>query len=456
MEGLLILLSGFVALALTLLVLAFRRARAINHRLKAAEAARLDLEQRFAQVGRDLEAECAARARAEDAVRQSEQRFASLVENAMESITVVDGDGVIHFQSPAVEAMLGLKPAAMIGVSAFDFVHREDLGRVKDAFVNGIGTPGIIVSMPFRVRHADGTWRWMEAIARNRLQDPAVQGVVINSRDITPRRLAERDARRLENELAHLARLGTMGEMAAGFAHELNQPLTAIYNYARGCVRRLQAGAAPSGELCEAMEATAQQAERASEIIRRMRWFIRRDEPELTPIDINTVIGEALGLVEGEARRAGIAVKTALAEALPWVRGDTLQLQQTLIALARVAIEAMAGDRDGPRVLTVGTALLATDEVEVRLLDTAPARPQDGRERLSAPLAAGPSRRAEIGLSVCRSIVERHGGRLSVAANGPRGTTVCFTLRVFDAPARPARPAAAPRAGTGDAAPAAS
>lgn len=449
--ALLTLLTGVVALMMTLLVLGFRRWRAINHRLKAAESARLDLERRFAQVGRDLQAECAERARAEDAVREGEQRFAALIENAMESVTVVDGDGVIRFQSPAVETMLGLKPAAMIGVSAFDFVHREDVGRVKHAFVNGIGTPGIIMSMPFRVRHADGTWRWMEAIAGNRLQDPAVRGVIINSRDITPRRLAERDARRLENELAHMARLGTMGEMAAGFTHELNQPLTAIYNYARGCVRRLQAGAAPSGKLCEAMEATAEQAERASEIIKRIRWFIRRDEPELTPIDINTVIEEALGLVKNEARHAGIAVKTALAEALPWVRGDTIQLQQTLIALARIAIEAMAGDRDGPRVLTVGTALLMTGEVEVRLLDTAAARPQDGRERLSAPLAAGPSRHTGIGLSVCRSIVERHGGRLSVAANGPQGTTVCFTLRVFDAPAHySGHSAAAPHAGADD------
>lgn len=447
-------LAGGLAVALAAFFLTLRRWRALNHRLKASEAARDDLERRFAQADRDLQAECAERARAEEARREGEQRFAALIENAMDSITVVDGEGVILFQSPAAEAMLGLKPAAMIGVNAFEFVHREDLARVQDAFVNGIRTPDILVSMPFRVRHADGTWRWLEAIARNRLHDPAVRGVAINSRDITPLRRAERDARRLENELAHLARLGTMGEMAAGFAHELNQPLTAIYNYARGCVRRLRTGSAASGDICEVMEATSRQAERASEIIRRIRWFIRRDEPELTPLDINAAIEEALGLVAGEARHAGIDVKTALAGALPWVRGDTVQLQQTLIALARAAIEAMAGDREGPRALTLGTALLATDEVEVALIDTAPARPQDGRERLSAPLPAGPSPRAGIGLSVCRSIIERHGGRLSVAANGPQGTAVRFTLRVFDAPLRPGRLPAAPDDGTADAAPA--
>jgi len=452
--GLAALSTGALAVALAALVLAFRHWRAINHRLKDGETARGDLERRLAQANRKLAAESAERARAEEARLEGECRFAALIEDALESITVVDGDGVIRFQSPAAETILGRKPAAIIGVSVFEFVHREDLARVRDAFRAGIQAPGTVVPMPFRVRHADGTWRWLEAIARNRLGDPAVRGVVINARDITPRRQAEREARRLENELAHLARLGTMGEMAAGFAHELNQPLTAIYNYACGCVRRLRAGPAAGGDICEAMEATARQVERASEIVRQIRWFIRRDEPELTPIDIKAVIEGALGLVEGEAHHAGIAVRKTLAEALPWVKGDTVQIQQTLIALTRAAIEAMVGDRQGPRVLTLRTALLATDEVEVAVIDTAPARPQDGRERLMAALAAGPSQHAGIGLSVCRSIIERHGGRLSVAANGPRGTTVCFTLRVFHAVAHAGRLPAA-MDGTGDAAAAA-
>jgi two-component system sensor histidine kinase TtrS len=114
--------------------------------------------------------------------------------------------------------------------------------------------------------------------------------VVINSHDITTRDEAERNALRLQNELAHMARLNTMSEMAASFAHELNQPLTAIHNYARGCVRRLQADSASLPEIREAMEATARQAERAGAVIRRIRWFMRRDEPELTPIDINAIV----------------------------------------------------------------------------------------------------------------------------------------------------------------------
>ncbi|MBL6945890.1 MAG: PAS domain S-box protein [Rhodospirillales bacterium] len=407
----------------------------VTARRRAEEALRDahdDLERRVDQRTRELQEEIAERIKAEGALRESETKFRALIENALDFIMVLDKNGSISFQSPSIEESFGFRPAEMLGTSFFEYVHREDLIRVKDSFFRLMETAGMTASFQLRGRHADGSWRMMEVIAKNLIHDPVVGGIVINSRDVSERREAEDKAHLLQNELAHVARLSTMGEMAAGFAHELSQPLTAIHSYITGCLRRLRAGSENQDDIFEAMEQAAEQALRAGEIVSRIHWFIRRAEPELAPMVINDVIVEAVELMESEANHLGVSVQLDLTPDLPWAKGDTVQIQQTIINLARNGFEAMSNDRHGTRGLTIRTSLPKPDEIEIEVADTGPGIPSELRDHLFDPFVTTKSRGLGMGLATCRSIIDRHGGRISAIANGKRGTAVRFVLHVFD------------------------
>jgi PAS domain S-box-containing protein len=398
-----------------------------------------ELERRVDQRTQELRDEITERVKAEEAVRESETKFRALIENALDFVTVIGQDGTIQFQSPSIEASLGRQADSMLGANLFEFVHPESVDAFKEVFFRLVGTHGATASIQFRALHADGSTRILEAVGRNLLHDPIVAGIVVNSRDVSERQDAEEDAKKLQNELAHVARLSTMGEMAAGFAHELNQPLTAIQNYASGSVRFLDSGKLDRSELRKAMESAASQALRAGEIIRRIRWFIRRDEPELTPVDVNAVIREAVDLMQSEAHHQSVATHLELAEDLPWVRADTIQIQQTVINLARNGIEAMSENHQARQELTIRTSLNADSEIEVSVADTGPGIPDDLRDRLFDPFFTTKSNGMGMGLAICRSIIERHGGRLSVGETED-GTEIRFTLQAFDKPTSEEKP----------------
>lgn len=417
-------------------VLGIAVAEDITARHRAEEtlrSAKDDLEHRVNQRTQELRDEIAERVKAEEAVRESETKFRALIENALDFVTVLGSDGAIRFQSPSIEASLGRQSKSMLGASLFEFIHPESANSVKATFFRLVETAEATASFRFRALHADGSTRILEAVARNLLHDPVVAGVVVNSRDVTERLKTDENARKLQNELAHVARLSTMGEMAAGFAHELNQPLTAILNYASGCVRHLDAGKPNLKELRDAMESAANQALRAGEVIRRIRWFIRRDEPELTPVDVNALIREAIDLMQSEALHRGVEAQLDLAEDLPWARADTIQIQQTVINLVRNGIEAMARVPKESQRLVIRTALTADRQITVSVTDNGPGIPGDLRDRLFDPFFTTKSNGMGMGLAVCRSIVERHGGQLSVSEGEDKsGTEVRFTLQVVD------------------------
>ncbi len=177
-------------------------------------------------------------------------------------------------------------------------------------------------------------------------------------REIAERRRAEARARRHEAELAHVSRVSLMGEMASGLAHELNQPLSAISSYAQGCVRHLGAGGASSEELRLAMEQVVEQAHRAGQIIRRLRGFLRKDEPRRDRVQINRAVREAVRLLDQDARTHDVEIELDLAEPLPSVRGDLIELEQVVLNLGKNAIDAMAESAGNDRRLTIETTLV--------------------------------------------------------------------------------------------------
>lgn len=244
--------------------------------------------------------------------------------------------------------------------------------------------------------------------------------------DITGWRESEARQRELETALTHLARLSLAGEMAAGFAHELNQPLTSIANYGEACIELLRSGCADTGELVTAMTRVVEQAEHAGEIIRRLRGFTRRASPRQTLVEPLALLRATLEFVAIDARAREVRLRAELPDALPPVWADAVQIQQVLVNLLRNGIEATSELRAGERREVAVTAWADSGVVTVEVSDTGPGLTSEVRERLFYPFATTRPEGMGLGLSISHHIVEAHGGRLWLATNGSTATGASF------------------------------
>lgn len=247
-------------------------------------------------------------------------------------------------------------------------------------------------------------------------------------RDITARRRAEQEARQRLTELAHVARVSTMGEMAATLAHELNQPLMAIVGFASGCALRVESGTIEPPELQGALRHVSQQAVRAGEILRRLRDFVRKGRPQRSQVNVNDLAREVAGLADVEARGYAVTLRLELDATIPAVDGDPIQIEQVMLNLIRNGIEAMSEAAE-PRVLTLRTSCPSADAVAITVIDRGKGLPP-GAESLFEPFVSTKPKGLGLGLSISRSIVEAHGGRLSGWSDGQSSTTFQFTLPV--------------------------
>ena len=248
--------------------------------------------------------------------------------------------------------------------------------------------------------------------------------------DITARRRSEEQLRQHEADLAHVSRLSTMGEMASGLAHELNQPLAAIVNYTRGCVRRVQSGQSTGEALIGPLERAAAQAERAAKIIRRFRAFVRKGEQRRSLTDLNHVAREVVGLAEHEIRQNAVEVRLDLAESLPLVQADVIQIEQVLLNLVRNAIEAMNVGPIARRELVIRTRVANNSDaaVEVAVRDCGCGLNEELAARAFDPFFTTKPNGMGMGLCISQSIIETHGGHLWAQPNEDVGSTFSFTL----------------------------
>jgi two-component system sensor histidine kinase DctS len=253
---------------------------------------------------------------------------------------------------------------------------------------------------------------------------PAAQVACV---DITDRKRAEEDARVHQQELAHVLRRSTMGEMAAVFAHEVNQPLSAIISYAKGCVHRLRAGSWSPEALLPALDEIVSQAVRAGEIIRRMRHFVGKGELQRQSLDLNDLVNEVLHFVTAEAREHDVRLHVELAADLPSLEGDGVQIEQVILNLLRNALEAIYEDPGPQPLLTVCTRRVGGN-VEVAVCDSGAGLRPDIAADVFEPFVTSKSAGLGMGLSICRSIIDAHGGRVWSTANPDRGMTFYFTL----------------------------
>jgi hypothetical protein len=246
--------------------------------------------------------------------------------------------------------------------------------------------------------------------------------------DISERRRTEALFRQQQEKIQMTARLVTVGEMATTIAHELNQPLAAIVNYSMGCVRRLRSGNWKEAELLEAMEKGAAQAERASKVIQRVRSFVARRVPNLVPCDINEVISGVASMISLEARQRSASVSLDLSDVIPYVHADPVLMEQVILNLARNGIESMEENPADDRQVTIRSRTYQDEAVEIQVVDRGRGIDPQQEANLFTPFFSTKPQGTGLGLHICRSIVEAHGGHVWVTRNDPQGVTFHFSL----------------------------
>lgn len=260
----------------------------------------------------------------------------------------------------------------------------------------------------------------------------------IYARDITAVRRAEQEARQHQAELVHVCRLSTMGEMATGMAHELNQPLSAIVNYANGCSRRLQSASSKTEELVGAMGQITVQAQRASEIIRRLRALVGKQPPLRANVDLNHLVREVCSFVEFETTRLGLTIELDLGDRPILVCVDLVQIEQVLLNLVRNAIDALQEVAETQRHLGIRTWVEA-DRALVAVRDSGPGISADRLLHLFHPFFTTKEGGMGMGLAISQTIVENHDGRIWAESEPGEGSIFCVALPV----AEPEEPGAA-------------
>jgi PAS domain S-box-containing protein len=288
----------------------------------------------------------------------------------------------------------------------------------------------------YRIVLPDGRVRHIHTIRHPMVNSAGeVVRLVGTSIDITEHKRVEEERerlRRLEAELAHANRVNMLGELTTSIAHEVSQPLGAMVASAGACARWLAADPPAMAEARSALDNIVADGKRAREVIARIRALTKRQLPRTDLLDLNRKILEVLALTEHELRSQDIVVRTQLDRTLPGVMGDRVQLQQVLLNLILNAIEAMSGVHDRPRELTIVSRADGSDAVVVEVRDSGIGLDQDHAERVFEAFYTTKAEGLGIGLSISRSIVEAHGGRLWAAANQPHGAVLRFSLPVAE------------------------
>ncbi len=371
-----------------------------------------------------LRGEMTRRTTIESRLRDSERKFRAIAETAPVALLIARlRDGVILFSNATANSLCGRDEMPLDGFDIRDlgFVpnDREEWRRALTGR-NGTG------QAEGRLARADGEeHRVLLFFQKVQLAGEAV--LVTAAIDISERHRAAETVRILQSELAHASRVSAMGEMAAQFAHELSQPLTAISTCAEGGVDALYpAGGNPDTALT-ALRLIVTQAKRASEIIRRTRKFIEKHEQEKVRADVNALIRDAAELIQGEANRRNVDMSLRLAELLPTAFVDVVQIQQVIVNLARNGIEAMSQNDPTRRQLVIRTEP-SPEGIVVSVEDSGPGIPSEIRPRLFEPFFSTKPDGLGIGLSICRSIVEAHGAHLVVSSAPGQGAQFRFAL----------------------------
>jgi PAS domain S-box-containing protein len=306
-------------------------------------------------------------------------------------------------------------------------VHPEDRGFVEQA-IGRASRDGTDVDYEHRLVMPDGSIKHVHVVARA-VGDPAEQLEFIGAvMDVTATKRAEDELRKTQTELAHVTRVTMLGELTASIAHEVNQPLAAAVANAEACLRWLDRETPDIAKARRSVEWVVNDSCRASDVIQRVRALANKADIEKVPLDVNTIVREVIVLMQHELIRHGISLRTELATATSLVLGDRVQLQQVVINLVMNGIEAMETVTDRPRELVIRSRCDEAQSMIVSVTDCGVGISRDDADQLFKAFFTTKSGGMGMGLSICRSIVEAHGGRLSASRNEGHGATFQFVL----------------------------
>ncbi len=373
------------------------------------------------------------RKRAQERLRESEARFQVMADTAPVLIWTTGTDGLCnYFNKPWLE-FTGRTLEQEVGTGWLQGVHPDDVQGCFDGFLPAYHARKPF-SMEYRLRRADGEYRWViESGIPRYTGGGEFAGYIGSNIDITELKRVEAERERLhelEADLAHTNRVSMMGEFAAALAHELKQPIAAALMDARTCVRWLRADAPDVAEGCDAALRMINDATRAAGILDRVRSLYSRDTANRERLDLNEVIREIIVLLQEKAIRTSISIRTELDAGLPRITVDRVQLQQVLMNLILNGIEAM---RDTTGDLTVTSKITENDRLLISVSDSGVGLPAGEVNRIFDAFFTTKVQGTGMGLSICRRIIEAHGGRLWACANEGPGATFQFTLPTDEA-----------------------
>jgi len=391
------------------------------------------LEQRVAErtteltrANENLRLEIAERKRAEAQLRESEEQWRDVFENNPTMYFIVDAAGKVMAVNPFGAEQLGYKVDELVGQPVLNVSSESDREAVQRNVAICLEQLGLAKSWEVRKVRKDGTVLRVRETAK---AVPRVNGpiVLIACEDITEQKRAEEALRQAQADLAHVTQVTEMGELSASLAHEVNQPIAAAVTNANTCLRWL-AGDTPNIEEARAAAMRiVKDGTRAAEIISRIRLLFKKGTPQWELVDINELIREMIVLLRSEATRYSISVRTELAADPPQVMGDRVQLQQVMMNLIMNSIDAMKA-MDGTRELAIKSQRTEKEQLMVSVSDTGVGLPPQQADQIFNPFFTTKLHGTGMGLSISRSIVESHGGRLWAAGNSPRGASFYLTL----------------------------
>ena len=370
----------------------------------------------------------------QDALRETDRQLALAGDASKLGFWAWDPGADEMWMSPTGRALRGIPPDESLGLGRFfSSIHPEDRGVVRRAIESAAANQDEF-EREYRIVRPDGEIRWIAARGAGE-RDPGdgrvrVRGVSV---DVTRRKTAELDVLRRQNEVAHLSRVTVLGELSGSLAHEINQPLTAILSNAQTLQNLLGKEGGGVSEVPEILADIVQEGRHAAAVIQRLRVLLKKGEVQSEDLELPVLVDDVVRLVRGDLAHRGVAFSADLPARLPRVRGDRVQIEQVLLNLLTNGCDAMEDTDPQARRLVLGAAVVEGGMVRVSVRDRGPGIKASELERVFEPFVTTKTRGMGLGLSVCRTIVDAHEGRLWAVNNADGGTTFHFTLPVAGA-----------------------